>query len=65
MTQTMVTCDRCATAIEAERVKLVVQTGKLNAGYGGHSTGWTCIDLCAECAVVVAECINGRLPAPP
>jgi hypothetical protein len=59
MTQTTVTCDRCGDAIEADRVMLVVQTGNLRAGCTDHATGWTAIDLCSECAVSVAECING------
>jgi hypothetical protein len=64
MTETTVTCDRCGELIEADRVKLVVQTGKLRAGYADHATGWTCIDLCAECAVVVADCISASQKPP-
>jgi hypothetical protein len=63
VTQTTVTCDKCGGLIEADRVKLVVQTGKLGAGYSDHAPGWTCIDLCSDCAVVVADCINGARKA--
>jgi hypothetical protein len=63
LTETTVKCDKCGEPIEAGRLKLVVQTGKLNAGYEDHATGWRIIDLCAECAPVVADCINGARKA--
>jgi hypothetical protein len=64
VTRTTVTCGRSGEPIEADRVKLVVETGKLNAGYADHAAGWPCIDLCETCAAALADWMNSALRSP-
>jgi hypothetical protein len=58
MATTAITSDRCGDPIDAGRAKLVVQTGKRCARYVDPASRWTVVDLCSQCAIVVAESIN-------